>query len=411
MADRDATPYARQPPRAFWRSAVAERHPLDIAEVYAPRFPIAATTRIATAGSCFAQHIGRELRQRGLAYLDLEPAPEGLPPAQQLDFGYGMYSARYGNVYTSRQLRQMLDRALGRFEPPDAIWSEGDRHYDAFRPSIEPEGFASVEELVAIRRHHLAQVLKLVEQAEVFVFTLGLTETWVSRESGAAYPTCPGTIAGTFDATKHVLVNLSHDEVVADMTAFFHAARQINPRLRMLLTVSPVPLTATATSDHVMVATTRSKSVLRAAAATLCDRHPEIDYFPSYELVSAAPMRGMFFEPNMRSVSLHGVRHVMGQFFRGHPDALVPAAAAPAAEPANPAAQSRLERAEARAGAQLPRAEARAARRAARLARMAAQGSAPAGKPGTGTAPAGKPPASHDDDIVCDEEILDTFGR
>jgi hypothetical protein len=395
MPDRDETPYARQPPKAFWRSAVAERHPLDIADVYAPRFPIAANTRIATAGSCFAQHIGRELRRRGLAYLDLEPAPEGLPASRHPAFGYGLYSARYGNVYTSRQLRQMLDRALGRFDPPDAIWSGGGRHHDAFRPSIEPDGFTSVEELVAIRRYHLAQVVRLIEQAEVFVFTLGMTETWISRESGAAYPTCPGTVAGTFDPARHALVNLSHDEVVADMTAFLQAARGINPGLRLLLTVSPVPLTATATGEHVMIATTRSKSVLRAAAATLCDRYPEIDYFPSYELVAAAPMRGMFFDPNMRSVSLHGVRHVMEQFFRAHPNALAPSAAA---KPP-PAAAGVRPRPEGAQAAPLP-AEARAARRAARLARMEARAARAAGTP-----------AAHEDDVVCDEEILETFGR
>ena len=36
------------------------------------------------------------------------------------------------------------------------------------------------------------------------------------------------------------------------------------PKLRILLTVSPVPLTATAGDDHVLLATTYSKSVLRA---------------------------------------------------------------------------------------------------------------------------------------------------
>ena len=40
----------------------------------------------------------------------------------------------------------------------------------------------------------------------------------------------------------------------------------MNPKARLVLTVSPVPLAATASGSHVLPATIYSKSVLRAAA-------------------------------------------------------------------------------------------------------------------------------------------------
>lgn len=342
-------PYRRQPQKAFWRQAVQERHFLEIRDWYTRKWPI-GDLAIATAGSCFAQHIGRRLKAGGFRYLDVEPAPGFLPPARHLDFGYGMYSARYGNVYTTRQLLQLLQRALGEFTPAETAWRSGSGWVDPFRPTIEPEPAGSTDELEALRRAHLRAVARLFEQADLFVFTLGLTEVWLSRRDGAAYPLCPGTQGGEFDAAEHVFLNLGYEEVVADLEAFIARARSIRNDLKILLTVSPVPLAATAGPDHVVSATSYSKAVLRAAAGHLAAKHDFIDYFPSFEIVSSTPMRGAFFNPDLRTVVEDGVEHVMKQFFAQHPP------------PGRPSGEAR---------------------------------------PATAPSP---------DDVVCDEEILAAFG-
>jgi hypothetical protein len=81
-----------------------------------------------------------------------------------------------------------------------------------------------------------------------------------------------------------------------------------------LLTVSPVPLTASASADHVVAATTYSKSVLRAVAGEVRKAWDDVDYFPSYELITSPMFRGRFFEPNLRSVTEDGVAFVMRHF-------------------------------------------------------------------------------------------------
>ena len=56
-----------------------------------------------------------------------------------------------------------------------------------------------------------------------------------------------------------------------------------------------------------LVATTQSKSVLRAVAGSLQDQFRFVDYFPSYEIITAPPFQGKFYEKNQRSVTPEGV--------------------------------------------------------------------------------------------------------
>ena len=309
-------PYEDLPKRAFWKTAVAEPGPDGIVGIADCRRPLKREDRIATAGSCFAQHIARRLHARGFNYLDVEPAPRLLSAEDRMRFGYGLFSARYGNIYTTTQLRQLIDRASGRFVPAERTWHKDGRWYDPFRPSIEPNGFASEEEAIVSQAAHLRAVIRLLRQTDVFIFTLGLTEAWRSREDGAIYPICPGIIAGTFDPERHEFVNLNHAEVLRDMNVALRMLRKYNPSVRVLLTVSPVPLTATASGSHVLTATTHSKSVLRAVAGQLTTTYDWVDYFPSYELVTAPVFRGRAYETNMRSVREAGVDFVMDTFFR-----------------------------------------------------------------------------------------------
>ena len=170
----------------------------------------------------------------------------------------------------------------------------------------------------ALQRNHLDCVARMFETADVFVFTMGLTEAWISNADGAVFPLCPGTVAGTYDDRSYRFHNLSSAEVRADMERFLSELRAINPKVEVLLTVSPVPLMATATPQQVFVASSYSKSVLRAVAGELYDAYDFVEYFPSYEIITAPFMQGFFFEPDRREVSPHGVAHVMKSFFAAH---------------------------------------------------------------------------------------------
>lgn len=308
------SPYEDLPARAFWRQGVAERTELD--GLFVPRFTVSRTDRIATAGSCFAQHVGRTLKERGFSVIDSEPLPSGASPEVAARFGYGLFSGRYANIYTTRQLAQLLDEAYGRFEPALPVWNKGGRYFDAQRPGVEPDGLDSPEDVIEMRRHHLERVRSIFAEADVFVFTFGLTEAFVHRETGTVYPTAPGTIAGQFDPEIFAFRNFTYPEILEDFLTVRGWLKEINPQMRFVITVSPVPLTATASGEHVEVATTYSKSVLRAVAGHLYHTLEDVDYFPSYEIITSQKAGGSFYEPNLRSVSSVGVNTAMSVFMR-----------------------------------------------------------------------------------------------
>jgi hypothetical protein len=330
-------PYEGIAPYARWDRAVATVPPPEVDPVVHFPFKLTPDCRIVTAGSCFAQHIARYLKREGFNFLVTEPGHPLLEEAGLREaFNYAVFSARFGNIYTSRQLEQLFRRAYGTFVPEDLVWERPDgRMADPFRPNIQPGGFCTTEELEADRRQHLAAVRQAFEQLDVFVFTLGLTECWAAVADGAVFPLAPGVSGGTFDPDRYAFVNLRVDEVVEDMTRFILSLRQVNPAAKVILTVSPVPLIATAVDRHVLVSTTYSKAVLRVAAETLADSLEDVCYFPSYEIVTGSFSRGRYFADDLRSVTEAGVAHVMSLFFRhGTTGAAVlpPEAAAPGPE-------------------------------------------------------------------------------
>ena len=310
-------PYKLQPAHAFWRASVGQRHYADLSDLWRP-LTLLKTDLIATAGSCFAQHIGNNLAHRGAAWMDIEPAPALFKSTNEARrWGYGIFSCRYGNIYTTRQLLQLFDEAHENRKPIEQVWEKDGRFFDALRPSIDPVGQDSAATVLALRVGHLTAVRKMFAELDLFVFTLGLTEGWELVEDNTMFPIAPGTVAGHYDPARYIFHNLNYSEVREDLMAFWLRLKAVNPKARMLLTVSPVPLAATATQNHVLVATSYSKSVLRAVAGDVSDTVEDIHYFPSYEIISSHPSRGTFYDPDLRNVNLYGVDYVMTHFFTG----------------------------------------------------------------------------------------------
>lgn len=309
-------PYESLPQRAFWKPAVANRSMFDIDELWDPKFRITQRHKIVTYGSCFAQHIGRALEAQSLNWYRPEQAPYRMSAENAKRFNYGIFSTRTGNIYTSSLLRQWVDWALSGVIPPEEIWANGDRYLDPFRPRIEPDGFETPEELFLSRAETIRSFEKGVRDADFFVFTLGLTESWFNSAAGYEYPMCPGTVGGVFDGDRHRFENQQFQKVLDNLVKAMDSMRLANPKLRFILTVSPVPLTATMSQRHVAVATMASKSILRAVADQLCVNRHFVDYFPSYEIINSPVFKGAFFEPNQREVNPVGVKFVMDTFFR-----------------------------------------------------------------------------------------------
>jgi hypothetical protein len=316
-------PYQELDDLHFWSRSVSAVAFHELDPLRSTKFAITPMDKVATLGSCFAQHLSRYLVRSGFNYFVTE---EGDPTATDDDrfaHNYGVFTARYGNVYTVRQALQLFERAYTRrWRRKEEVWRLGEAFVDSLRPQIEPRGFASEAELAADRVVHLAAVRRAFEECDVLVFTLGLTEGWRARRSGLVFPVAPGASGGEFDAGRYEFVNFSVAEVTADLVAFVRALRKVNRTIRVLLTVSPVPLIATYTEAHVLPATVYSKSVLRVAAAEVSAAFDFVDYFPSFEIVTAPATAGQYFADDLRNVTAAGVEHVMRIFRRHYVDGI-----------------------------------------------------------------------------------------
>lgn len=305
-------PYASQPDTAFWRRSVARLPAEEVDPITSVPFRIQRTDCISTAGSCFAQHISNMLVGEGFCYFVTENAP-ATPGAA--DENFGTFPARFGNIYSPRQLLQLFQRAYGLFAPKDDAWQRHDGKYvDPFRPQIQAQGFDTIEQLLIDRQSHLAAVRKMFEQCDIFVFTLGLTEAWEASEDGAVFPIAPGVVAEGRPKAPYRFRNFSVAEMTADIQDCFSFIREVNPNIRFILTVSPVPLVATYEPRHVLVSTSYSKSALRVVAEEISRTVPNVAYFPSYEIITGAYARSQFFADDLREVTPQGVNRVMTLF-------------------------------------------------------------------------------------------------
>ncbi len=331
-------PYAKQPTSAFWRNVRAVGEPEGAARIWLPKFPITPDQKIATYGSCFAQHIGPALADAGYCWLQAEPAPDGLGPAAAREFGYDRFSSRTGNIYTTSMLHRWAAIACEGGDWPTEIWQHDGQMIDPFRPAMAPGGFADAGELRRSRRITQKAFRRSVAEADVLIFTLGLTERWINHQNGCEYPLCPGTKFGQFLPQSHRFETMDHAQVLHHLSAALAIMRRQNPALQFLLTVSPVPLAATASDHHVLVANEMSKSVLRAVAGQLAAKAGDVDYFPSYELIRSPVFAPDTYGPDWREIRPKAVTRVIDTFLAAQARQFG-APAMPEPRPASPASE------------------------------------------------------------------------
>lgn len=307
-------PYVGLPERQFWKRMGGEALDAAFDPVSEVKFKIERNDKIVTAGSCFAQHVARYLTDNGFNHLITENAHPIIPQAMALKHNYSMFSARYGNIYTARQLLQLLHRAFGLFDPIEKIWksSNGKAFIDPFRPQIQPGGYRDTDDLFADQRQHFAAIRQAITGMDIFVFTLGLTEAWIDSRDGSVYPLAPGVAGGIFNPELYTFVNFDEGETSSDLRSAFEFIRSVNSKARFIVTVSPVPLNATFEDRNCWVSTTYSKAVLRIAAENVCKSLDNCQYFPSYEIITCPKLRGRYYARDGREVLEDGVAHVMG---------------------------------------------------------------------------------------------------
>jgi hypothetical protein len=282
-----------------------------------PKFQLTKNLKISTAGSCFAQHISQHLSKLGIKTYKAELPPTFLKSDHAELATFDIYSARYGNIYTTKQLRDLIDQSIGIRPQINDIHQNDDGSFtDMLRPSFTTIKYTKHSDLIELRSHHLSCVKEIIYKSDVFIYTLGLTEAWENSKEDYVYPVCPGTAGGNYDDSLHKYVNYEFEDVQSDLKYSIEKLRECNPKIKIILTVSPIPLAATFENKNVAVSTCLSKSVLRSVAEWAKNKYDFVDYFPSYDILTSPAAGGRYFDFTFRQVNAMGVDLAMNEFIR-----------------------------------------------------------------------------------------------
>jgi hypothetical protein len=227
----------------------------------------------------------------------------------------GIHGAMHpgGLFYTTATVRQELERLAGGWSErgDEPAWAIQGGEVDPFRDydTVYPDR-AALETARAAADDAADAVFR---GADVVVVTLGLIEAWRSPTTGNHYRAIPHP--GVFEALRPEFHRLTVAEMVEDLERI-RAVVVDRWGASLVVTVSPVPLHTTFTALDVRVANTESKGRIRAAVSELIDRHPDVRYFHSYEMVVTAERQSDYFRDDGRHVERHAVRYIMSEFLR-----------------------------------------------------------------------------------------------
>jgi len=247
---------------------------------------ITESTRVIGVGSCFARYFILWLAENGF-----NRAVDSSP-----------YNAliRYGATFESPAvIAQQFRWAFDELDARDALWIGKDRQV-----------FEANEE-----RRQL--VRRTLQQTDVLVLTLGLSEVWHDKRTGE--PLWRTVTRRHYDPARHVFRVETMGETKAHLEKIEEIRRRHLPGMKIVYTVSPVRLTATFRPVSAITANCASKAILRAALDEFLresgDRlNRALFYFPSYEIVHDY-FRDPFEEDN-RHVTSYVASHVVSTFAR-----------------------------------------------------------------------------------------------
>jgi hypothetical protein len=273
-----------------------------------PKFKLRAGLRFFTIGSCFATHIGHALVRHGFEVdsLNLDVPGEY--------FDDPKYAGPIALIkFTAHSiLNEMETNVLGKPAPDNGLVEVSPGLF--WNPQLHKISPTTMERALFVKEQVRRTVSRIVDADVVFI-TLGLTETWFDKTTGAVVNENPLRIRALRQKMdRFAFRNVGVVETLEVMEQVLRLIRESNRRnARFVLTVSPVPLLRTFTDQDVIVANSYSKSVLRVVAGMLAERHEYVDYFPSYEIVENSP-RPLAWRHDQRHVLMGMVDHVIRLF-------------------------------------------------------------------------------------------------
>ncbi len=217
-----------------------------------PEFAISHQDKLISIGSCFSENTGKKFRE----------------------YKFNININPFGQQYNPHSIAQAIERLLN-----PVAYTEADlvRHNELYH-SFDQHGDFSHTTAAETLKHindNLTVAAEDIKRATVLFLTFGTSHVFVLKEKNKVVSNChkfPGNMFGT--------TMMNPLEIVEVLEATLKKLLTVNPGIKIVLTVSPVRYFAFGHYENSV-----SKANIFSAIYELQNRHPNIYYFPAYELV------------------------------------------------------------------------------------------------------------------------------
>lgn len=278
------------------------------------------SSQVMAIGSCFVNEIRAVLESSDLVVHPLVDSRLGELFVDEVKSNpaWGDWDERvHYQCFTPFTIRQEVEVAFGvRNHDPDAVLLRRYKGRDVFVDPYRRSVFAaSRDDVLAIRDRMTQQFLRGLNESDLIVMTLGLTEAFRMPR----YDLFVSEYNGIIGDDELELVDGTYDQVLAALGETIDLIRSRFPSKPIVLTVSPIPMARTFSESDAVTATMRAKSMLRTAVDSLRQSATNIHYWPSYEYVMYS--HGSFCSEDLRHVRRETVREITTAFCNAFFDA------------------------------------------------------------------------------------------
>ncbi len=245
------------------------------------KYELTHTDKILSVGSCFAQNMGSRLARKK----------------------FQIANNPFGVIYNPLSIINNLKRVLigeewkkNELYENNGLWQSFDHHssFSDSNPSIVLERISTSFELSK----------DFISNGRFLILTFGSAFTYSLKKTEQVVANCH-----KFSSTDFEKRSLTVSEIVESCGHFFNLIREVNPNLKVLLTVSPV--------RHIKeghVANQQSKATLILAVQELCQKFENISYFPAYEIMMDDLRDYRFYEKDMIHPSELAIDYIWNLF-------------------------------------------------------------------------------------------------
>jgi hypothetical protein len=289
-----------------------------------PKFKLRRHDKFYAIGSCFARGLENSLLGHNIAVESAAPEFAKLQPANREGSGFG-FTNKYNTYSILNELRWALDPDA-EFPRESIVQLTNTTWYD---PHTTPTlSFVGLEQTLE-RRALIQAVTQRIADCRAVILTLGLAEVWRDVQADVFVNCTPLDVAYTLEPhaapplfiaqpSRYELHLTNFAKTWANLEAIHTLLSHYgHPDFHIVVTVSPVPLMNTFSTMDIVVANTWAKSLLRAVAQEWASAHPNVDYFPSYEIVQNSD-RAAAWERDLRHVRGVGAQHIMELFLQNY---------------------------------------------------------------------------------------------